>query len=243
MRIILLVGAFVFCSTTLIAQEQISNKMTLSIEGSTTFDAEITGGGLKIDRKINKNFSVGVFSTLFFRNYGGASYDSDLGKFTTISDNGNQATYSYEAKPLDASSNLGYVYIDDFAYESRELQIGLRLKYSLFTQNATKPYLGFNIAYNNETSIKPIDQFGGYVANESIIINRLDKNNGVITSLELGVDQDLSNRFAFFVNIRATLITSLVNNKVSFEILNEEFFNCHTSVSYTHLTLPTIYSV
>ncbi|MFT6166850.1 MAG: hypothetical protein ACJASF_001543, partial [Vicingaceae bacterium] len=71
MRIILLVGALVFCTSAIIAQEQISNQMTISLEGSTTFDAEITGGGLKIDRKINKNFSVGVFSSILVRNYPG----------------------------------------------------------------------------------------------------------------------------------------------------------------------------
>jgi hypothetical protein len=39
----------------------------------------------------------------------------------------------------------------------------------------------------------------------------------------LGIDQDISNRFLFFINIRATLLTNLVQNQISLKKTNEEF--------------------
>jgi hypothetical protein len=215
MRIILLVGALVFCTSAIIAQEQISNQMTISLEGSTTFDAEITGGGLKIDRKINKNFSVGVFSSILVRNYPGVFYSS--GNYLATVDNGDQVTYEFIGdSPSETTSNGGYIYTDDWYNSSYELQVGLRLKYSLYTQMATKPYVGFNLSYNKQILIDDSET-------ESIIFNRLEENNGLLTSFELGIDQDISNRFLFFINIRATLLTNLVQNQISLKKTNEEF--------------------
>jgi len=223
-KLFLSMAIVVFSTANLLAQDQISNKMAISIEGSTTFDANIYGAGLKIDRKITNNFTIGLFSSFSLSYYGGAYYEKDNGEFTLESDNGNRTTYSYKSSPLDISNSGGFMYADNFAFESRDLQIGLRLKYSFYTQNATKPYLGLNIAYNNQLSIEPYDEYGTVETNESIIVNRLPKNNGLLTSLELGIDQDINNRFAFFVNIRATLITSLVYNNVSVELLDEKFY-------------------
>lgn len=214
MRIILLIGAFVFCIPALIAQEQISNRMTISVEGSTTFDAEFTGGGLKIDRKINNNFSVGVFSSILVRYYPGVYYS--FGNYSATVDNGDQVTYEFIGdSPLETTNNGGYIYADDFYNSSYELQVGLRLKYSLYTQMATKPYVGFNLSYNKQLSIDESET-------ESIVFNRLEENNGLLTSFELGIDQDISNRFLFFINIRATLLTNLVQNQISIKKTNEE---------------------
>jgi hypothetical protein len=214
MRKILLLGALVFCTFSLIAQEQISNRMTISLEGSTTFDAEFTGGGLKIDRKINTNFSVGVFSSILVRNYPGVYYS--FGNYSATGDNGDQVTYEFIGdSPSDTTNNGGYIYTDDWSNTSYELQVGLRLKYSLYTQMATRPYVGFNLSYNKQILIDESES-------ESIIFNRLEKNNGLLTSFELGIDQDISNRFLFFINIRATLLTNLVQNQISLKKTNEE---------------------
>jgi hypothetical protein len=217
MRLILLVGAFVFCTPVLIAQEQISNRMTISLEGSTTFDAEFTGGGLKIDRKINNNFSVGVFSSIYLTYLPQTFISSGSfgdGETTILEDNGDQVIYEYKRNPLDSTNNGDYLYAGYFGEEVGVIQIGLRVKYSLYSQKTTKPYVGFNVSYNKEfiSPSKPA----------TTIIDRLEENNGLLTSLELGLDQHLSNRFVFFINVRATLLTNLVQNDVKLNTISEE---------------------
>jgi hypothetical protein len=207
MRKILLLGAVVFCTSSFIAQEQISNKMMISLEGTTTFDGEISGGGLKIDRKINSNFTIGIFSSVLARTYPEVYYQD--GKYVATQDNGNQVNYEFKSDSIYG----GDIYTEDWGPTILDLQIGLRLKYSLYTQKATKPYIAFNLAYNNQLSTDNT---------ESIIINRLDENNGFLTSFELGLDQNISNRFTFFINVRATLITTLVHNHVDLKKLTQE---------------------
>jgi hypothetical protein len=216
MRKILLLGALVFCTFSLTAQEQISNRMTISLEGSTNFDAEFTGGGLKIDRKINKNFSIGVFSSIYLTFLPQVFVSTaQKGETTVLEDNGDQVIYEYKRDSLNSLNNGDYLYVDNFGGEVGIIQIGLRVKYSLCSQKSTNPYVGFNVSYNKEfiSPNKPA----------STIIDRLEENNGLLTSFELGLNQHLSNRFAFFINCRATLLTNLVQNDVNLNIISEDY--------------------
>ena len=210
---LLLYFAFTLVTSFIFAQSQISNKALISLELSSAFDGNLYGGGIKIDRKITTNLSLGIHASYFYE-YTPSIYVVG-GEISPISDNGNEVIYNYNQN----DSLNSYLNLTDF-WGFGNVQIGLNAKYSLFTNKATKPYVGINLSYNKQINDGAAVNLG---ESKSILLNRLEDNTGLITSLEFGLNHNFNNRFGFFFNVRTTLFTKLTRSNIDREFITREY--------------------